>query len=62
VVISEDGERLTVFFDEAGYKELLTKAVVGGHILAAARVSDHPGTASGQRHTIMVCPRVRWGG
>ena len=47
VVISEDGERLTVFFDEAGYKELLTEAVVGGHILTAALVSDHPGTASG---------------
>ena len=47
VVISEDGERLTVFFDEAGYKELLTEAVVDGHILTPAPVSDHPGTASG---------------
>jgi ATP-dependent DNA helicase RecQ len=43
VVISEDGERLTVFFDEAGYKELLTEAVVDGHILTPAPVSDHPG-------------------
>ena len=47
VVISEDGEHLTVFFDEAGYKEFLTEAVMGGHILTAALVSDHPGTASG---------------
>jgi ATP-dependent DNA helicase RecQ len=36
VVMSEDGERLTVFFDEAGYKELLTEAVVDGHILTPA--------------------------
>jgi len=36
VVMSEDGDRFTVFFDEAGYKELLTKAVLDGHILTPA--------------------------
>jgi len=37
VVMSEAGERLTVFFDEVGYKELLTEAVLHGHILTPAR-------------------------
>ena len=38
-----------MFFDEAGYKELLTEAVVGGHILAPVSTGDpgRPGTASG---------------
>lgn len=36
VVLSEAGERLTVFFDEVGYKELLTEAVLHGHILTPA--------------------------
>ena len=36
VVLSEDGDRFTVFFDEAGYKELLTEAVLAGHILTPA--------------------------
>jgi ATP-dependent DNA helicase RecQ len=36
VVMSEDGDRLTVFFDEAGYRELLTAAVLDGHILTPA--------------------------
>ncbi len=36
VVLADEGERLTVFFDEAGYKELLTEAVLGGHILTPA--------------------------
>ena len=36
VVLSEAGGRLTVFFDEVGYRELLTRAVVGGHILTPA--------------------------
>jgi ATP-dependent DNA helicase RecQ len=37
VVLSEAGDRLTVFFDEVGYKELLTEAVLHGHILTPAR-------------------------
>jgi ATP-dependent DNA helicase RecQ len=34
VVFADAGGRLTVFFDEVGYKELLTEAVLNGHILA----------------------------
>jgi ATP-dependent DNA helicase RecQ len=34
VVLADGGERLTVFFDEVGYKELLTEAVLDGHLLA----------------------------
>ena len=33
VVLSEAGERLTVFFDEVGYEELRTEAVLDGRIL-----------------------------
>ncbi|HYZ53892.1 MAG TPA: DUF3553 domain-containing protein [Streptosporangiaceae bacterium] len=36
VVLADTGERLTVFFDEIGYKELLTEAVLNGQILAPA--------------------------
>jgi ATP-dependent DNA helicase RecQ len=36
VVLADTGERLTVFFDEAGYKELLTEAVLSGHVLTPA--------------------------
>ena len=36
VVLAEAGERLTVFFDEVGYRELLTEAVLHGHILTPA--------------------------
>jgi ATP-dependent DNA helicase RecQ len=36
VVMSEDGDRLTVYFDEAGYRELLAAAVLDGHILTPA--------------------------
>jgi hypothetical protein len=35
-VLADTGERLTVFFDEVGYKELLTEAVLNGQILAPA--------------------------
>ena len=35
VVLADAGDRLTVFFDEAGYRELLTGAVLRRHILAA---------------------------
>jgi hypothetical protein len=33
VVLSDEGDRITVFFDEVGYKELLTSAVLEHHIL-----------------------------
>jgi ATP-dependent DNA helicase RecQ len=36
VVLADTGERLTVFFDEVGYKELLTEAVLNGQILTPA--------------------------
>jgi ATP-dependent DNA helicase RecQ len=41
VVLADEGDRLTVFFDEVGYKELLTSAVLENHILTAAG----PGTS-----------------
>ena len=34
VVLADEGDRLTVFFDEVGYKELLTSAVLEHHLLA----------------------------
>ncbi len=33
VVLADEGDRITVFFDEVGYKELLTEAVLEHHIL-----------------------------
>jgi ATP-dependent DNA helicase RecQ len=33
VVLADEGDRLTVFFDEVGYKELLIEAVVEHHLL-----------------------------
>ena len=36
IVLADTGERLTVFFDEVGYKELLTDTVLSGQILAPA--------------------------
>ncbi|HWG12492.1 MAG TPA: RecQ family ATP-dependent DNA helicase [Streptosporangiaceae bacterium] len=33
VVLADEGDRLTVFFDEAGYRELLTSAVLEHHLL-----------------------------
>jgi ATP-dependent DNA helicase RecQ len=33
VVLADEGDRLTVFFDEVGYRELLTSAVTDHHIL-----------------------------
>jgi ATP-dependent DNA helicase RecQ len=36
VVLADTGDRLTVYFDEVGYKELLTDTVLGGQILAPA--------------------------
>jgi ATP-dependent DNA helicase RecQ len=33
VVLADEGDRITVFFDEVGYKELLTEAVLERHIL-----------------------------
>ncbi len=33
VVLADEGDRITVFFDEVGYKELLTEAVQEHHIL-----------------------------
>jgi ATP-dependent DNA helicase RecQ len=36
VVLADSGDRLTVFFDEVGYKELLTEAVLAGHLLTLA--------------------------
>ncbi len=36
VVLADEGDRITVFFDEVGYKELLTSAVLDHHILAPA--------------------------
>jgi len=44
VVLADTGDRLTVFFDEVGYKELLARAVLRGHILAPAGAA-----AAGQR-------------
>jgi hypothetical protein len=41
VVLADEGDRLTVFFDEVGYKELLTSAVLEHHILTSAG----PGTS-----------------
>jgi ATP-dependent DNA helicase RecQ len=41
VVLADEGDRLTVFFDEVGYKELLTSAVLEHHILTPAG----PGTS-----------------
>jgi hypothetical protein len=32
-VLADEGDRITVFFDEVGYKELLTEAVLEHHIL-----------------------------
>ena len=34
VVLADAGGRLTVFFDDVGYRELLIEAVLNGHILA----------------------------
>ena len=36
VVLADEGDRLTVFFDEVGYKELLTEAVLENDILTPA--------------------------
>jgi ATP-dependent DNA helicase RecQ len=36
VVLADAGDRLTVFFDEVGYEELLTDAVISGHVLEPA--------------------------
>jgi ATP-dependent DNA helicase RecQ len=36
VVLADEGDRITVFFDEVGYKELLTSAVLDHHILTPA--------------------------
>jgi hypothetical protein len=36
VVLADEGDRITVFFDEVGYKELLTEAVQEHHILTPA--------------------------
>ncbi|HEX4256650.1 MAG TPA: RecQ family ATP-dependent DNA helicase [Streptosporangiaceae bacterium] len=36
VVLADEGDRITVFFDEVGYKELLTSAVLDHHILTRA--------------------------
>jgi ATP-dependent DNA helicase RecQ len=36
VVLADEGDRVTVFFDEVGYKELLTSTVLDHHILAPA--------------------------
>jgi ATP-dependent DNA helicase RecQ len=33
VVLADEGDRITVFFDEVGYRELLTSAVLEHHIL-----------------------------
>ncbi|HEY0715990.1 MAG TPA: RecQ family ATP-dependent DNA helicase [Streptosporangiaceae bacterium] len=33
VVLADEGDRLTVYFDEAGYRELLTSAVLEHHLL-----------------------------
>jgi ATP-dependent DNA helicase RecQ len=33
VVLADEGDRLTVFFDQVGYKELLNRAVADHHIL-----------------------------
>ena len=43
------GAGRTVFFDEVGYKELLTEAVLNGHILApvGARARAVPGLLTG---------------
>jgi ATP-dependent DNA helicase RecQ len=53
VVLADEGDRITVFFDEVGYKELLTSAVLDHHILApagpentAADTGAGPGSAS----------------
>ena len=37
VVLADAGGRLTVFFDDVGYRELLIEAVLNGHILAPRR-------------------------
>jgi ATP-dependent DNA helicase RecQ len=42
VVLADEGDRITVFFDEVGYKELLNSAVLKHHILLPAG----PGAAS----------------
>ena len=49
VVLADAGGRLTVFFDEVGYKELLTEAVLNGHILApvGAQARAVPGLLTG---------------
>ena len=51
VVLADAGGRLTVFFDDVGYRELLTEAVLNGHILApvgaqARRSGPAPGAMS----------------
>ena len=48
VVLADAGGRLTVFFDEVGYRELLTEAVLNGHILAPVSAqAQHSGPAPG---------------
>ena len=39
VVLADAGGRLPVFFDNVGYRELLTEAVLNGHILAPVGAS-----------------------
>jgi ATP-dependent DNA helicase RecQ len=47
VVLADEGDRITVFFDEVGYKELLTSAVLDQHILVPAGAENTPaGTGS----------------
>jgi ATP-dependent DNA helicase RecQ len=45
IVLADTGERLTVFFDDVGYKELLTDAVLSGQILAPAGAGAGAGAA-----------------
>ena len=40
VVLADEGDRLTVFFDEVGYKELLTQAVLEHQLLIPAGPGD----------------------
>jgi ATP-dependent DNA helicase RecQ len=46
VVLADEGDRITVFFDEVGYKELLTSTVLDHHILTPAGAPAAPGSPS----------------